>query len=289
MNTIFGERLSAIRKKQGLTQEQLAKKMNVSPQAVSKWEKSSYPDGELLSLLASTLGVSLDVLFGIKDEEPTVNLLQSVTDEVKQTAAEKRCDLVMNISYAALCAYNDCTSDSTCIPANLVSETYAELKTDYELSLARLNEELQYFCFIKIPENGINSYVDINSRIISLFKLLSDEDALKIIFHLECGKRNYLMTKESISKKLGISVKKVSEIIDKLDKMGAVWELTAEVDGSPQSIYGYTHSIPLTMILTLAKSFSNYIQRREPGIELWTKGAFVNNLSDNSDTDNINK
>ncbi|HBN11456.1 MAG TPA: transcriptional regulator, partial [Ruminococcus sp.] len=64
------------------------------------------------------------------------------------------------------------------------SETYAELKTDSELSLARLNEDLQYFCFIKIPENGINSYVDINKRIISLFRLLSDEDALKIIFHL---------------------------------------------------------------------------------------------------------
>lgn len=289
MNTIFGERLSAIRKKQGLTQEQLAKKMNVSPQAVSKWEKSSYPDGELLPLLAVTLGVSLDVLFGIKDEEPTVNLLQSVTDEVKQTPAEKRCDLVMNISYAALCAYNDCTSDSTCIPSNLISETYAELKTDSELSLARLNEDLQYFCFIKIPENGINSYVDINKRIISLFRLLSDEDALKIIFHLESGKRNYLMTKESISRKLGISLKKVSEIIDKLDRMGAVWELTAEVDGKPQSIYGYVHSIPLIMILVLAKSFSNYIKRKEPGIELWTKGAFVNNLSDSSDTDNVNQ
>lgn len=276
-NTAFGKNLCFIRKKRGLTQEQLAKKLNVSPQAVSKWEKSSYPDGELLPLLSRTLGVSLDVLFGLKNEDNTINLQQSITNEVRKTPDNLRSELVMNILYSALCAYNDYTSDSMKIPANLISETYAELKTDYELSIARLNDSLKYFCFLEIPENGVNSYVSINERILKLFKLLSDEDALKIIFHLAGGKRNYLITKECLTKRLNIPLKKVSEIIDTLDKMGAVWELTAEVNDTSQSVYGFAHSVPLTMILILAQSFVNYIQQREPGIEIWTKGAFVNN------------
>ena len=41
-----GKRIAALRKEKGLTQEQLAMRLNVSPQAVSKWENSSYPDGE---------------------------------------------------------------------------------------------------------------------------------------------------------------------------------------------------------------------------------------------------
>ena len=45
-NTVFGRNLAKRRKALGLTQEQLAMRLNVSPQAVSKWENSSYPDGE---------------------------------------------------------------------------------------------------------------------------------------------------------------------------------------------------------------------------------------------------
>lgn len=45
-NTVFGRNLAKRRKTLGLTQEQLAMRLNVSPQAVSKWENSSYPDGE---------------------------------------------------------------------------------------------------------------------------------------------------------------------------------------------------------------------------------------------------
>jgi transcriptional regulator with XRE-family HTH domain len=45
MKESFGKRLSELRKKKGWTQEELSKKLNVSAQAVSKWEKDvSLPD-----------------------------------------------------------------------------------------------------------------------------------------------------------------------------------------------------------------------------------------------------
>lgn len=45
MSQTLGQRIAELRKKEGLTQEELAEKLGVSPQAVSKWENDiSCPD-----------------------------------------------------------------------------------------------------------------------------------------------------------------------------------------------------------------------------------------------------
>lgn len=63
MDEKMGERLLAYRKSLGLTQEQLAEKVFVTRQAVSKWERGeSVPDLELLVALAELYGVTLDEL-----------------------------------------------------------------------------------------------------------------------------------------------------------------------------------------------------------------------------------
>lgn len=57
------EKLYALRKKSGLSQEQLAEALNVSRQAISKWEGGkSYPDIHSLLLLSALFDVSLDQL-----------------------------------------------------------------------------------------------------------------------------------------------------------------------------------------------------------------------------------
>ena len=63
-----------------MTQEELAQKLNVSTQAVSKWEqKITSPDIMLLPELASIFNISIDELFGIKiDTEPVFNLVDNV-------------------------------------------------------------------------------------------------------------------------------------------------------------------------------------------------------------------
>lgn len=69
MNENINETMGAIiarkRKELGLTQEQLAGELNISYQAVSKWENElSSPDISTLPLLADTLGLTIDELFG---------------------------------------------------------------------------------------------------------------------------------------------------------------------------------------------------------------------------------
>lgn len=70
-NTTLGRRIMTLRKAAGMTQEQLAEKLGVSPQAVSKWENDvSCPDISSIPLIASIFGVSTDELLGIKQTIP---------------------------------------------------------------------------------------------------------------------------------------------------------------------------------------------------------------------------
>ncbi|MFQ7536648.1 MAG: helix-turn-helix domain-containing protein [Clostridium sp.] len=56
--------MQTLRKQRGITQEELAKAMQVSTQAVSKWECGGTPDAMLLPRLADYFNVSIDYLFG---------------------------------------------------------------------------------------------------------------------------------------------------------------------------------------------------------------------------------
>lgn len=67
----FGDNLRTIRKEKGLSQEDLAELLNVSRQAVSKWEQNNgYPEMEKVIQLAEALNISLDhLILGRKDEK----------------------------------------------------------------------------------------------------------------------------------------------------------------------------------------------------------------------------
>lgn len=64
INLVLGENIRRFRKKTKMTQEELADKIGVSFQAVSKWENAqSAPDISLLPLLAEVFNCRIDDLF----------------------------------------------------------------------------------------------------------------------------------------------------------------------------------------------------------------------------------
>lgn len=79
----IGSRLSVCRQNKNLTQEELAFRLGITPQALSKWERGvSFPDISMLADLARLLGVSSDFLLGLgtdndgdsEDRNPQVQL-----------------------------------------------------------------------------------------------------------------------------------------------------------------------------------------------------------------------
>ena len=64
-----GEKLTNLRKKANFTQEELADKLNVSRQAVSKWEQNqAFPETDKLIQLSKLYGVSMDYILGINND-----------------------------------------------------------------------------------------------------------------------------------------------------------------------------------------------------------------------------
>lgn len=85
MNIEIANRLVQLRKEKGLSQEELADKLGLSRQAVSKWERAeASPDTDNLICLAKIYGVSLDDLLNT-DESP-----ENIAKEVKEAQEEKK-------------------------------------------------------------------------------------------------------------------------------------------------------------------------------------------------------
>lgn len=77
----IGNKIKALRKARGITQEQLANAIGISFQAVSKWENNiALPDITLIPMLANYFGVSMDELFDFSLAEKE-NAVRNIVDE----------------------------------------------------------------------------------------------------------------------------------------------------------------------------------------------------------------
>ena len=80
----MGKKIRQLRFKAGLTQEQLAEKLGIGPQSVSKWENAvAMPDITTLPLLAEVFGVSIDDLFDLTAEQ-RLNRIENSLDNTEE-------------------------------------------------------------------------------------------------------------------------------------------------------------------------------------------------------------
>ena len=90
----LGNKITENRKRKGLTQEELATQLNVSAQAVSKWENDlSIPDLPILIALADLFNLSLDDLIREQKQE-----VQVVEEDVRKPIEKMIMSVVMNSS-----------------------------------------------------------------------------------------------------------------------------------------------------------------------------------------------
>ena len=81
---MLNENIKRIRKSKGLSQEELAIKLNVVRQTVSKWENGlSVPDSAMLITLADELDTSVSALLGESVTEPMADDLKSISEKLE--------------------------------------------------------------------------------------------------------------------------------------------------------------------------------------------------------------
>ena len=84
----IGETIAFLRKEKGMTQNELAEKMNVTDKAVSKWERDlSCPDINTISKLADVLNVSIEELLKAKKQDYNNNKLKDLINLIFKAIA----------------------------------------------------------------------------------------------------------------------------------------------------------------------------------------------------------
>lgn len=107
----IGETISSLRKKKGLTQNELAEKMNVTDKAVSKWERDlSCPDVNTISRLAEVLDVSVEELLNAKEQRKTNSKIKDLVNLIFKAVA-----IAMGIAVVVLNILNEIDIKSSII------------------------------------------------------------------------------------------------------------------------------------------------------------------------------
>ena len=108
---MLSDNIKRIRKSKGLSQEELAIKLNVVRQTVSKWENGlSVPDSDMLITLADELDTSVSVLLGEAVMEPMTDDIKTISEKlevINLQLAKRNMVKVKNIRWIliALCAF----------------------------------------------------------------------------------------------------------------------------------------------------------------------------------------
>ena len=142
----FSEKLKEIRKNEGLSQEQLAEKIGVSRQAITKWETGKgLPDVENMVIIAEIFKTTLDELLrgSAVRQEPKASVF--VSETIYDIDSEKHFDV--NIGNAAAVILSSGTDEKLHI--KLSSETIGNLDEVFKIKLDEKKNKLDVDCLNK--------------------------------------------------------------------------------------------------------------------------------------------
>lgn len=273
MENSFNINLRRIRKEKGITQEQLAEKVGVSPQAVSKWEISSYPDPQLLPAIADFLGVTIDKLYGRGDDEISLNqrvIEKTYSGPYTDEGRRERINTAVHLTRAAAMGCCGCEL-YTEIPNNVLNSKDGSNHTLVEWEcgfiFGRLNANLQYMLVMPEPENGYDDVLAYNEKTVKLFEFFGMPNALRTMYFLAGRSTTIFFRIETLINELNITRQNAQQIINKMLEFAFIWEAT--LDGGKndsEKIYQYLAGYTLIPFLT----FTNELINRANGFNYQT-------------------
>lgn len=268
---VFSTQLQKLRKAKGVKQEQLAEHLGVSTQAVSKWENGSYPDGDLLPKIAAFFDVSIDYLYG--NETSSMCLEQQVEEYLRKKKQENDDGLTSLDRYKEFLWAMQGAENSD------FSKEYSRYKVrgkergiagsgvmlENGFTYMRMTEDLEYYCLLQLPEEGLESYFADTKELARLFELLAKEENLRILFYMCTMGNGERVRAETVAKSLNLSVESVKDCLEAFSELGETTEFLTEtklvLENGEEKIYGFSafREAPLLLILAAAKDILHCI------------------------------
>ena len=271
---MIGKQIASLRKEKGIKQEELAKYVGVSTQAVSKWENGGVPDTELLPKIADFFSVSVDSLFG-RNITDYSNLKSALMKKISDTPCDERFKLVFNYCWDMERALMPCgrhTAGSIEDYEKGISvdaQHYSSVMKNDGFTRMGVANRSQYFLIVPEPKSTDDAYFK-GIDYPSFFRDISDNDFWNACVYL--NKRDYkkAFTTALFINKLGISEEKSGEILSKLKKYKMVYYTQIEMDDEIQTVYHFNPTPSFIALLIFAREiiekpdiFAYYSQDRD--------------------------
>ena len=255
--------IKRLRLDKNLTQEQLATKLGLSAQAVSKWETSeTYPDGALLVPLANELEVSLDELFG--NESVTMTDISSkIMKLIHNTEATERFNVARDIGWQIERGLFDCRMEigKRYNPNEIKNQKNSSYILDDNGFTIVSNGKEPFFSVFPQPAEGYGHFLNDKDDLQKIFAALSHTDTMNALIYLYHKNENYVFESAVLERDCEIASDQINEVIDDLLTLKLIWKKELTINGKERTLY---YSRPSHKIIAM------FIMAREIGY----KGAY---------------
>ncbi|MBQ9797978.1 MAG: helix-turn-helix transcriptional regulator [Clostridia bacterium] len=255
--TTLGKQIAQMRRKKGITQEELANHVGVSTQAVSKWENGGAPDVELLPRIADFFSVSIDALFGrsiLDYEDPRAaivkKLITTPDDEKFKLAFDYCWDVNRSLMPGSVAKYFSADNDSVDALTQSMKpneQRFSSIRQNNGFTMVGIGNRQQYFLLVPEPKDTDLAYFN-GIDYPAFFACLGDKDVFQACVLAYKRHHKNAFTAELLVKELGITLEKAKEVLKILVKYEILGTGTVEIDGKMQEIY---HCYPNTAFAAL--------------------------------------
>ena len=252
-----GKQIASLRKEKGIKQEELAKYVGVSTQAVSKWENGGVPDIELLPQIADFFSVSIDRLFG-RNVTDYSDLRSALIQKIWETPCDKRFKLVFNYCWdmeralmphgvLEMGSIEDCENE---IGAD--EQHYSSMMQNDGFTRMGIANRSQYFLIVPDPKDTNVAYLE-GIDYPAFFRDFSDGDFFNACTYLNKRDHKKAFTASLLVRKLGIHAEKASEILSALKKYQLISVSQVEMDDEIQTVYHFRPTPSFIALLIFAR------------------------------------
>ena len=239
--TMIGQNIAAMRKEKGIKQDELARVVGVTPQAVSKWENGGVPDIELLPLIADFFGVSIDRLFGRKTGDPEDTAAARMKEIAVLKEDEKHDAIFLRCwDMERACFGHTDEFDIKRIESGIAQDqqTYSAYVNDHGFTSMGIANRIRYFLVVPNVQDADRALLDGIDHC-AFFHDLSDKDVFDTCVALHRREKGRVFTLEFLANKMGLTQERTREVLDILKKWDLVVTLSLETDEAEQNVYDF--------------------------------------------------
>ena len=273
--TVIGKNIADLRRQRSVKQDELARFVGVSAQAVSKWENGGVPDTELLPKIADFFEVSIDALFGrsntvVDIQEVILKDIQSKKEKDRISRAFELCWMIEQSMYGTIFSDPERFKEEARAHADS-DQLYSQVIVDSGYTEMGLFNRIKYF--LVVPDAVDKDRALLNGiDYPAFFKIMSDKELFDSLVLLYKRESTHAFTEKLLVDGLNVTADKAKQIISQLLKLSLLGRTVAETDGGLVEFYSFYPRPSFVSMLIFAREmidipdnfYVNNRSRRKP-------------------------